>query len=108
MACSHHVVASFKAQRERDRLNGLREKRAALGDTGRAAREAEREIEKQELVVADVEEFCAALRRAAELRLTPDLNRTEQTTRLTIGPDGSSRAERIASALSRARNSTIR
>jgi hypothetical protein len=71
---AHEQYAEPKLKRERDTLSGLREKRQAAGETGPAARAIDRRVDKQESVVSEMESFCAALKRAANLRLVPDLN----------------------------------
>jgi hypothetical protein len=59
---------------ESDKLDTLRTQKGAAGDTGRAARQLERDIDRQEALLSELHEFHDALRRAADLGLTPDLN----------------------------------
>jgi len=63
-----------KLRLETDRLNALRLRRTEFGTSSKEARQAQREIEKQEAIVNDVQEFRDRLDRAAKLYLTPDLN----------------------------------
>jgi hypothetical protein len=63
-----------KITRERNRLDDLRGARSAAGSGGAAAKSAERAIERQEVLLADLLEFRAKLAAAAHLGLDPDLN----------------------------------
>jgi hypothetical protein len=63
-----------KLRLEAARLAELRAERQAVGVAGRAAKELEKRIERQEALVAEVEDFRDKLRRAADLHLEPDLN----------------------------------
>lgn len=63
-----------KIQLEEGRLRDLRAQRAQVGATGSAARQAERAIERQEALIAELEDFRDKLRRAASLGLKPDLD----------------------------------
>ncbi|MEW6209586.1 MAG: BREX-1 system adenine-specific DNA-methyltransferase PglX [Acidobacteriota bacterium] len=62
-----------KMRLEETRLEQSRSGRAE-GATGREARELDRRIEKQEALLSELRDFHDRVRRAAELRLEPDLN----------------------------------
>lgn len=63
-----------KIQLEENRLAAFREElRACLG-SGRPARPAEKVIERQELLLSDLQDFRERLERAAKLYLEPDLD----------------------------------
>ena len=62
-----------KIRLEETGLQEARSKRAA-GATGREAREFDRQIEKQEALISELHDFHDRVRRAATLRLEPDLN----------------------------------
>lgn len=62
-----------KLRLEETGLEQLRSQRAA-GVTGREARQLDRQIEKQEALLSELHDFHDRVRRAAELRLEPDLN----------------------------------
>ena len=63
-----------KIRLEEDRLNALRARREAAGKSGREAKQLEKDIDRQEQFVAELEDFRDKLRRAADLRIAPDLN----------------------------------
>jgi hypothetical protein len=63
-----------KLQREEGRLADLRSQKAQAGSTGGAARQAERAIERQEALIAELRDFRDKLNRAASLGLKPDLD----------------------------------
>jgi hypothetical protein len=46
----------------------------AAGSTGREARQAERELERKENLLTELQDFRDKLRRVADLDLEPDLN----------------------------------
>jgi hypothetical protein len=60
-----------KVRLETDRLESLR---AQKGEGGKASKKLDKEIEKQEEFMSELRDFEEKLRRAAELRLVPDLN----------------------------------
>lgn len=63
-----------KIRLEEARLNDLRSQLAAAGNTGSAAKKLEGEVDKQEALLAELDDFRDKLQRAAQLNLTPDLN----------------------------------
>lgn len=63
-----------KITRERNWLDDLRAARSAAGSGGAAAKSAERAIDRQEVLLADLHEFRDKLAAAAHLGLEPDLN----------------------------------
>ena len=63
-----------KIRLEGSRLDSLRSQKAAAGDTGKAAKKIDKEIEKQEDFISELQDFEDKLRRAANLHLEPDLN----------------------------------
>lgn len=63
-----------KIRLEEDRLNTLRARREAAGKSGREAKQIEKAIDRQEQFVAELQDFRDKLRRAADLRIAPDLN----------------------------------
>lgn len=67
-----HRYVQPKIRLEETRLEELRSQRAAA--EGRQARGLDKEIERQETLLADVREFRDRLDRAAKLYLDPDLN----------------------------------
>jgi hypothetical protein len=71
-ALLHHVQPRLRL--ESGKLDTLRAQRAGAGDAGRAARQLEREFERQETLLAELHDFHDALRRVADLALEPDLN----------------------------------
>jgi hypothetical protein len=63
-----------KIQLEDGRLRDLRARRAQVGGSGGAARHVDREIERQELLLAELNDFREKLHRVALLGLQPDLD----------------------------------
>ncbi|HPU07217.1 MAG TPA: BREX-1 system adenine-specific DNA-methyltransferase PglX, partial [Thermogutta sp.] len=63
-----------KIRLEEDRLSTLRARREAAGKSGREAKQIEKEIDRQEQFVAELQDFRDKLRRAADLHITPDVN----------------------------------
>jgi len=63
-----------KIRLEEDRMNALRGRKEAAGSSGREAKQLEKDIERQEQFVSELRDFADKLRRAANLRLDPDLN----------------------------------
>jgi hypothetical protein len=63
-----------KIQREEGRLADLQSQKAQAGATGSAARRADRAIEEQEALIAELRDFRDKLNRAASLGLKPDLD----------------------------------
>jgi hypothetical protein len=63
-----------KIRLERDRLNALRSSKAKAGDSGMDAKRFARELELQDDFLSELQDFEDKLRRAANLRLEPDLN----------------------------------
>jgi len=63
-----------KIRLEEDRLSTLRARREAAGKSGREAKQIEKDIDRQEQFVAELQDFRDKLRRAADLRIAPDLN----------------------------------
>ena len=62
-----------KIRLENDRLESLRSQKGE-GGTSKASKKLDKEIEKQEDFLSELRDFEEKLRRAAELRLVPDLN----------------------------------
>lgn len=63
-----------KIRLEDSRLNSLRSAKAAAGDSGKASRTLDRDIEKQEDLLSELRDFEDKLRRVANLHLEPDLD----------------------------------
>ena len=63
-----------KLKLERDRLEQCRNELLAAGSSGRSAKALERRLADQEDLLSDIQDFHDKLRRAADLRLDPDLN----------------------------------
>lgn len=63
-----------KIRLEESRLNELRGQLAAAGNTGAAAKKLAGEVEKQEALLTELDDFRDKLKRAADLNLDPDLN----------------------------------
>jgi hypothetical protein len=63
-----------KIQLEENRLSSLRSQQADLGSAGRAAKQVERDIDRQEQLLSELYDFRDKLRRAAALRIDPNLN----------------------------------
>jgi hypothetical protein len=59
---------------EVSRLESLRSQKIAAGDSGKAAKKLDKEIERQEDFLSELQDFWDKLRRAANLHLEPDLN----------------------------------
>lgn len=65
--------AEPKLRREQSKLDELQTKRHITA-TPKEQRAVDREVERQQAVVSDVQAFCERLERAAKLYLAPDLN----------------------------------
>jgi hypothetical protein len=63
-----------KIRLEEDRLNTLRARKQNEGTSGRVAKEIEREIDRLEQFVSELQDFAEKLHRAADLQLDFDLN----------------------------------
>jgi hypothetical protein len=63
-----------KIRLEEDRLNTLRARWEAAGKSGREAKGLERDIDRQEQFVTELQDFRDKLRRAADLHIAPNLN----------------------------------
>jgi len=63
-----------KIRLEEDRLRNLRIRKEAVGGSGREAKQIEKDMDGQEQFVSELFDFADRLRRAASLRLEPDLN----------------------------------
>jgi hypothetical protein len=63
-----------KLKLERDRVEQYRNELLAAGSSGRSAKALERRLADQEDLLSDLQDFHDKLRRAADLRLEPDLN----------------------------------
>jgi len=64
-----------KIQREENRLSELRQKKAALGDSGgKEAKNLDKDIERGDAFLSELIDFREKLERAAKLYLVPDLN----------------------------------
>src|SRR5690606_8006111 len=63
-----------KLRLEQNNLNALRVQLAGAGVAGREAKRLEREVEQQEALMSELQDFHDALERAAQLNLEPDLN----------------------------------
>lgn len=63
-----------KLRLEESRLGEMRDKLQAERPTGAAARAAERDIERQEAIFGELQDFRAAMERASNLGLSPDLD----------------------------------
>ncbi len=63
-----------KLKLERDRVEQCRNELLAAGSSGRSAKALERRLADQEDLLSDLQDFHDKLRRAADLRLDPDLN----------------------------------
>ena len=63
-----------KIRLEEDRLSTLRARREATGKSGREAKVLEKDIDRLEQFVAELQDFRDKLRRAADLHIAPDLN----------------------------------
>lgn len=63
-----------KIQLEEARLSSLTSQRTEVSSAGRAAKQAERELDRQERFILELYDFRDKLRRAADLRIDPDIN----------------------------------
>ena len=63
-----------KIQREENRLAELRSQKSSVGESGKVAKKLDRDIEKQEDLLAELRDFEEKLRKVAEIHLVPDLN----------------------------------
>jgi len=63
-----------KIRLEESRLEGLQVQRAGAAHGGKEVRQAEKVMERQEIILADLHDFHGRLKRAAELNLVPDLD----------------------------------
>ena len=63
-----------KIQREENHLSELRSQKSSVGNSGKEAKNLDRNIEKQEDLLSELRGFEEKLRRATDLHLTPDLN----------------------------------
>lgn len=63
-----------KRRLEESNLEQLRSQKTAAGNTGKAAKQLEKQIDRQEALVSELHDFEEKLRRAANLNLEPDLN----------------------------------
>jgi len=63
-----------KLRLEESRLNDLRGQLSAVGNTGSTAKRLAGEVDKQEALLAELDDFRDKLKRAADLNLEPDLN----------------------------------
>jgi len=63
-----------KIRLEESQIEALRLQRAGTAPSGKETRDAEKAMERANAVLADLHEFQARLKRAADLNLVPDLN----------------------------------
>jgi hypothetical protein len=63
-----------KLRREENRLQQIRSQATVAGTAGRSAKLFERELDAQQELLSELQDFHDKLKRAAELNLTPDLN----------------------------------
>jgi hypothetical protein len=63
-----------KMRLETSRLETIRNRKAAAGESGRDAKRLAKEVERQEDLISELRDFEDKLRRAANLHLEPDLN----------------------------------
>lgn len=63
-----------KIKLEDGRLDELRRRRVAVGDSRKGAKNIDLEIEKQEDLISELRDFEGKLRKAANLNLVPDIN----------------------------------
>jgi hypothetical protein len=63
-----------KIRLEEDRLKTLRGRKESVGNSGREAKQLEKDIDRQEQFVSELRDFEEKLRRAADLRIDFDLN----------------------------------
>ena len=71
-AITKHVEPKIRL--ENNRLDALRSQNTTAGKTGGEAKRQVREIEQQEEFISELRDFEDKLRRAANLRIVPDLN----------------------------------
>jgi hypothetical protein len=63
-----------KIRREESRLDELRSQKTALGTAAKGAKKLDKDIDRQDSFLSELRDFEEKLRRAANLRLDPDLN----------------------------------
>lgn len=63
-----------KIQREENRLSDLRSQKSPAGNSSKGAKKLDRDIEKQEDLLSELQDFEEKLRKVADLHLEPDLN----------------------------------
>lgn len=63
-----------KLRLEESNLEQLRSQKEAVGTAGKAAKQLEKQIDRQEALISELVDFQEKLRRAANLNLEPDLN----------------------------------
>jgi len=63
-----------KIRMEEGQLEALRVQHAGIAPGGKEARQAEKAMERQEIILADLHDFHGRLKRAADLNLVPDLD----------------------------------
>jgi len=69
-----NTVVEPKLRLEETQLEQLRTQLTKVGTAGREAKQIERQLERQEKFISELEDFRDKLRRAADLNLEPDLN----------------------------------
>ncbi len=63
-----------KLRLEESNLEQLRSQKASAGTSGKAVKQLEKQIDRQEALIAEIRDFEEKLRRAANFNLEPDLN----------------------------------
>lgn len=63
-----------KIRLEEDRLKSLRSRKEVAGSSGREAKQIEKDMDRQDQLVSELNDFADKLRRTANLHLEPDLN----------------------------------
>lgn len=63
-----------KLRLEESNLEQLRSQKASAGTSGKAVKQLEKQIDRQEALISELQDFEEKLRRAANLNLEPDLN----------------------------------
>ncbi len=63
-----------KLRLEESNLEQLRSQKAAAGTSGKTVKQLEKQIDRQEALIAEIRDFEEKLRRAANFNLEPDLN----------------------------------
>jgi len=63
-----------KLRLEESRLEQIHTQRASAGTSGREAKQLEKQLDRQEVLLSELRDFHDKLRRAADLHLEPDLN----------------------------------